>query len=60
MDSLSLTKTFTTPIKSPIAPKWLETSVVKNQSLVPLSLAINDLESKYLYAQVIQNQERKN
>lgn len=46
--SLTMTKISPSVDKEPITPKWLETSIEKKWSIVPLSMPIDDLVSKFL------------
>ena len=46
--NLTLTKFSPSANKEPITPKWLETSIGRKWSMVPLSMLINDLVSKCL------------
>ena len=46
--NLSLTKFSRLASKEPITPKWLETSIEKKRSMVPLSMPIDDLVNKCL------------
>ena len=46
--NLALAKFSLAANKEPITPKWLETSVERKWSMVPLSMPIDDLVSKCL------------